>query len=177
MACDRWLNCNELAGYRKFEGGSLINIKVRKNDQIREGHRPRIGVSADPELDINDQLTAFWREAGLARRRSCTKRAEPQSPCPVCPPMFPRSIRKGTMFDLSRLPTSEEVSAMIVRGLDHVGYDTSLFSGSSARRGGLSTAIEKGVPEHVPWMQSGHAQDAAAQRHVKLCSPALLYKT
>ena len=50
------------------------------------------------------------------------------------------------MFDLSRLPTSEEVSAMIVRGLDHVGYDTSLFYGISARRGGLSTAIEKGPP-------------------------------
>ena len=75
--CDRWLNCDGLAGYRKFEGGSLINIKVRKNDQIREGHRPRIGVSADPELDINDQLTAFWREAGLARHRSCTKRRAP----------------------------------------------------------------------------------------------------
>ena len=47
------------------------------------------------------------------------------------------------MFDLSRLPTSEEASAMIVRGLDHVGYDTSLFSCISARRGGLSIAIEK----------------------------------
>ena len=81
------------------------------------------------------------------------------------------------MFDLSRQPTSEEVSAMIVRGLDHLGYDTSLFSGISARRGGLSTAIEKGVPEHVPWMQSGHAQDPAARRYVKLGSPVLLFKT
>ena len=46
------------------------------------------------------------------------------------------------MFDLSRLPTSEEVSAMIVRGLDDAGCDMSLFSGIIARRGGLSTAIE-----------------------------------
>ncbi len=38
-------------------GGSLINFKVRKNDQIRECHRPRIGVPKDSSLDINDQLT------------------------------------------------------------------------------------------------------------------------
>ena len=81
------------------------------------------------------------------------------------------------MFDLSRLPTSMKVSAIIVRGLDHVGYDTSLSSGISSRRGGRSTTIEKGVPEHVLWMQRGHAQDAAARRCVKLGSPAHLYKT
>ena len=33
------------------------NIKVRYHDQIREGHRRRIGVSADPELYIDDQLS------------------------------------------------------------------------------------------------------------------------
>ena len=85
QVCDRWENYDGLAGYRRFEGGSLINIKVRKNDQIREGHRPRIGVSKDPSLDINDQLTAFFREAGLVQRKGCTKRSEPQAPCLVCP--------------------------------------------------------------------------------------------
>jgi hypothetical protein len=85
QSCDRWENYDGLAGYRQFEGGSLININVRKNDQIREGHRPRIGVSKDPELDISDQLTAFFREAGLTPRPGCTKQASPQTPCPVCP--------------------------------------------------------------------------------------------
>ena len=66
---------------------------------------------------------------------------------------------------------------MVVRGLSHVGYDTSLFSGISARRGGISTAIEAGVPEAILWMQSGHAQDVAARRYMQLQSPALLYKT
>ena len=58
-----------------------------------------------------------------------------------------------------------------------MGFDTSLFSGISARRGGLSTSteIEAGVSEHILWTQSGHAQDVAAQR--QLGSPALLYKT
>jgi hypothetical protein len=66
---------------------------------------------------------------------------------------------------------------MIIRGLSHVGVDTSGFSGISARRGGLSTAIEAGVPEAILWMQSGHAQDLAARRYVELNSPALLYRT
>ena len=46
----------------------------------------------------------------------------------------------------------------------------------SARRGGLSTAIDAGVPEAILWMQSGHAQDVAARRYVQLRSPKLLYR-
>ena len=63
---------------------------------------------------------------------------------------------------------------MIIAGLADVGFNTAGFSGISARRGGLSTAIKAGV---ILWMQSGHAQDVAARRYVKLNSPALLYKT
>jgi hypothetical protein len=61
--------------------------------------------------------------------------------------------------------------------LRQVGFDTSLFSGICARRGGLSTAIEAGVPEHILWMQSGHTQDVAVRRYVQLGSPAQLYDT
>ena len=66
---------------------------------------------------------------------------------------------------------------MIIRGLQHVGVNTTYFSGISARRGGLSTAIEAGVSEAILWMQSGHAQDVAARRYVALNSPELLYPT
>ena len=72
---------------------------------------------------------------------------------------------------------ADEASAMVVRALGHVGFNTALFSGISARRGGLSTAIEAGVPEAILWMQSGHAQDVAARRYVQLCSPKLLFRT
>ena len=94
-----WLKYDRLAGYLKFEGGALINtdIKVRKNDKIREGHRLHI-VLEGPKLDIDDQLTAFWRAAVLCPHKGYTKCAEPQLQCPVCPHL--RSIRKGTMFDL-----------------------------------------------------------------------------
>ena len=68
-------------------------------------------------------------------------------------------------------------SAMVVRALGHVGFNTALFSGISARQGGLSTAIEAGVPEAILWMQSGHAQDVAARRYVQLRSPKLLNST
>ena len=66
---------------------------------------------------------------------------------------------------------------MILRGLGHLGMDTSAFSGVCARRGGLSTAIEAGVPEAILWMQSGHAQDKAARKYVKLTNPDKLYAT
>ncbi len=96
-----------------------------------------------------------------------------------CPPLFPRPgrIKKGAEFDLSLQATSPEISAMIISGLAHVGFNTTGFSGISARKGGLSTAIEAGVPEAILWMQSGHAQDVAARRYVSLNSPALLYRT
>ena len=91
--------------------------------------------------------------------------------------MFPRSSARSGGFDLTRPPSSSDISDMIVDGLRQVGFDASLFSGISARRGGLSTAIEAGVPEHILWMQSSHAQDVAARRYVQLGSPALLYDT
>ncbi len=43
--------------------------------------------------------------------------------------------------------------------------------------GGLTVAIEAGVPEHILWMQSGHAQDRAARRYVRLTNPDRLYDT
>ena len=43
--------------------------------------------------------------------------------------------------------------------------------------GSLTVAIEAGVPEHILWMQSGHAQDRAARRYVRLTNPDCLYDT
>lgn len=177
QSCDLWVDYDGKAGYRRWAGGAAVNVKVRKNDQFRQGHQPRVGVPRDPRLDLVKQLRAFMSEVGNGPRRGCTKRSDPQSICPFCPPLFPRSTDKGRSLDLSRQPTPAEASAMVVRGLGHVGYDTALFSGISARRGGLSTAIEAGVPEAILWMQSGHAQDVAARRYVRLRSPELLYRT
>lgn len=177
QSCDLWFDFDARAGYSQWKGGAAVNVKVRKNDQFRHGHQPRIGVAADRRLDLVRQLRAFLRAVGNQPRPGCTKSIDPQARCPACPPLFPRSIGRGQAFDLSKQPSAEEASAMIVRGLRHVGYDTALFSGISARKGGLSTAIEAGVPEHILWMQSGHAQDVAARRYLQLGSPTLLYRT
>ena len=157
QSCDLWVDFDLEAGYQRWAGGAALNVKIRKNDQFRQGHQPRLGVPRDPRLHVVRQLLAFMRAVGNGPRPGCTKRAEPQCPCPVCPPLFPRSADRGRSFDLSRLPTAGEASAMVVRALGHVGYNTALFSGISARRGGLSTAIEAGVPEAILWMQSGHS--------------------
>jgi hypothetical protein len=95
----------------------------------------------------------------------------------VCPPLLPRSLPGNSGFDLTRLPSPEYVSAMIVRAVGLVGVNTQYFSCICARKGGLSTAIENGVPEEIVWMQSGHANSPAARRYVELGSPALLYRT
>jgi hypothetical protein len=71
--------------------------------------------------------------------------------------LFPRSVRGGQAFDPSRLPRSDEVSAMIVRGLVHVGFDPSLFSCISARRGGLP-------PRHREGRAGAHPVDAERSR-------------
>jgi hypothetical protein len=179
QVCDVWLNYDWLAWYQQFVGGTEYNVKVRKNDQFCQGHQPRCGRPKDPRLDVTAQLFEMMRHLGSAPRAGCTKRAEPCSPCPTCPPLFPRRINSGSDFEFSRQPTLEELSAMIVSGLGHVGFDTALFSGIFAQRvrGGLSTAIEAGVPKCILWMQSRHAQDVAARRYVRLQSPALLYRT
>ena len=79
---------------------------------------------------------------------------------------------------------------MISRCLGYVGFDTFLyhdfalsrvrglrhFSPASRSARGVCPR-QGGVPEHILWMQSGHAQDVAARRYVQLNSPALLYRT
>ncbi len=66
---------------------------------------------------------------------------------------------------------------MVVSALNSIGVDTSAFSGVSCRMGGLTVATEAGVPEHILWMQSGHAQDRAARLYIRLTDPDRLYDT
>ncbi len=178
QVCDIWWDYDFLhGGWTQFRGCAAYNIKVRKNDQFRSGHTARVGVPKDGRLDLLAQTREACRLLGTKPHPNCDRRSDATVPCRACPPLFPRRVKNGTEFDLSRQATSPEISAMIVRGLSHVGFNTSGFSGISARRGGLSTAIEAGVPEAILWMQSGHAQDLAARRYVELNSPALLYRT
>jgi hypothetical protein len=71
------------------------------------------------------------------------------------------------------------VSAIMVAALRRIGVDTTSesFSGVCCRMGGLTVATVAGVPENIPWLQSGHAQDRAARSYVRLTNPDRLYNT
>lgn len=178
QACDVFFDFDAASGLPGYIGTAAINVKSRKNDQIRRGHHPRIGHARSRFHDLVWQLQAYMEDAWLSPRSGCTKKSAPHARCPLCPPLFPHTMRTVNGLHFSRShPTPSTFSSWIVEALGYVGVDTSAFSGVCARRGGLSTAIEAGVPEVILWMQSGHAQSRAARQYVTLNSPALLYGT
>ena len=128
--CYRLLNYDMLAGHQNFEGVVLNDIEERKNNLSRfcENHQPRIGVSANQELDLNDQLTTFRRESGLGRHTNLLSLSLRQDfvPCDNWPLYLPMFVR------------------------EHVGYDLSLFSGISAPQGGLSTKRDQQPSKREP---------------------------
>ncbi len=132
-------------------------------------------------MDVVRQLKVYLDAAGLGLSHACQKRQTPHARCKVCPPLFPRARRvAGGVWVLSDIASSSSgFSEMIPLALRQIGVDASGFSGVCARRGGLTTAIEAHVPEHVLWMQSGHAQTRAARQYVVLSSmnPELLFQT
>ena len=63
------------------------------------------------------------------------------------------------------------------RALGACGADMSRFSGISARKGGLTTAITAGVTEEILFLQSGHGQTRAARNYMHLQEPDRLFDT
>jgi hypothetical protein len=153
-----------------------LNVRKGKNDQHRHGCRRRYGSSKDPELDLVDQLKAFMKHVGLESKKGFRKRQNPSERWRLCRPLLPLSLPDGS-FDLTRSPSPQYISTMIVRAVGLVGVNTQFFSCICAKKGDLTTAIEKGVPEEIVWMQSGHANSPADRRYVDFGSPALLYRT
>jgi len=163
----------------EFAGGAALNISQHKNDAGRKGAHKRFGKSKDPSLDFVAQMADFHAAAGMAVSPRCLKDFDRQNGAVTA-----RHCGQGQLgtsevstFPRNPPPTWPVVSDWTVSGLGQAGLDTTLFSGVCARGGGLSTAIEAGVPEVITWMQSGHAQDKAARRYVELKSPKLLYAT
>jgi len=122
----------------------------------------------------------FMDLAGTRPRPGCVKRARPHATCTVCPPLFPKFQngpgRVPTLHGNPQ-PSPSLVSEMLSKALLEIGVNTASFSGASGRMGGLTVAIEARVPEHILWMQSGHAQDRAACRYVRLTNPDSPYDT
>ncbi len=159
---------------------STLYTGKRKQDQERKGHQLRFGKSADPELDVNHQMGLYMDELNIRPLTTCSKPTRPHARC-KCPPLFPRLVtdsRKGpaTAPAVSRGTTSN-ISKWVSSALADIGVNATGFSGVCCRMGGLTVAIEAGVPEHILWCQSGHAQDRAARRYVRLQDPDKLSDT
>lgn len=178
QSCDVFFDFDMDSGISRYQGTAAINVKSRKNDQARRGHHPRLGRPRCHLHNIVHQLRVFMEHTHLAPRTGCTKRANPHAYCLFCPPLFPLTTQaEGRTLFTFQHPSPSAFSSWIVEALGYIGVNTAAFTGVCARKGGLSTAIEAGVPEVLLWMQSGHAQSRAARRYITLQSPELLYAT
>ncbi len=63
------------------------------------------------------------------------------------------------------------------RVLHACGADVQHFSGISARKSGLITAITAGVTEEILFLQSGHSQSRAARHYMHLQDQDRLFDT
>jgi hypothetical protein len=178
--CCLRFNSDFLKGLTAFEHCSTLTAVKRKQDQERKGHWMRFGKSRDPDLDINHQLGLFMDLAGTRPKPYCIGLGLQGKKCLTCPPLFPKLRKSPTgnwTVDHKPSPSPALISSMVIASLRLISVDPSHFSGVSCRMGGLTVAIEAGVPEHILWMQSGHAQDRAARRYVRLTDPNRLYDT
>ena len=180
QTCDYEFDGDFKKGLTKETGRSTLHTLKRKQDQERKGHHMRFGKSADPELDMNFQMGLYMDRLDIRPLATCTKAEKPHARC-KCSPLFPRLVldTRTKEYKVAPVPkaTAPNVSQWVGAALTDIGVNASGFSGICCRMGGLTVAIEAGVPEHILWMQSGHAQDRAARRYVRLQDPAKLYDT
>ena len=179
-SCNLEFDSDYKKGLAAYKDCSTLLTNYRKQDQERKGHWMRFGKSVDPELDLNYQLGLFMDLAGTRPSTTCAARQLCGKGCRSCFPLFPKLTKgPGNSWVLHPDPTPSPacISAMVVAALRMIGVDTAAFSGVCCRMGGLTVATEAGVPENILWMQSGHAQNRAARRYVRLTNPDRLYDT
>ena len=179
QVCDLWFDWHAGWGVPGYHGTCAVHVAHRKNDAERKGHHPALGRSVNRDLDIVTQLRVWMQWTGLRVQPGCPKRERPAAACPICPPLFPRTQKgRGDTTRVTNLPCCpQRVSAIIKGAAEAAGCCGARFSGISARKGGLSTAIEARVDECILYLQSGHAPDKAARRYMHLRDPARLFET
>ena len=178
QACDILFDFDNARGSRAYAGTAAIRISKRKNDTLRKGLFPRLGKAINPAFDVVDWIKQYQQRFGLTKHPSCHRPVADRNRCDICPPLFTLTLRQGRQTFITHKPCSRRhISDAVSGALLQIGVPTDSFSGISARKGGLSTAIEAGVPEWVLFMQSGHGQNKAARAYVALDSPAFLYDT
>ena len=179
QVCDLWFDYLAEYGVPGFTGTCSVHVDRRKNDSERKGHHPALGRSRGCDTDIVRQLRAWMRLAGLSTATACRKRASPAARCPVCPPLFPLTARSrgGATVATDRPCSRQQASDMIRWAVEQAGGGSGRFSGISARKGGISTAIAAKVDETILYLQSGHGQPLPARAYMHLHEPARFLET
>ena len=179
QVCDLWFDYLASYGVPGFEGTCSVHVDRRKNDTVRKGHYPALGRSRQPDTDIVRQLQVWMRLAGLAVSPTCRKRASPAARCLSCPPLFPLTKRApgGHTVATDRPCSRQQSSDMIRWAVEQAGGRSDRFSGISARKGGISTAIAAGVDETILYLQSGHGQPLPARAYMHLFAPNRFLET
>jgi hypothetical protein len=177
QVCDLWFDFHAGYGIPGFLGTLAVHIARRKNDCERKGHHPAVGRSRDHDLDLVHQLRVWLLRNLLAISPLCQKRAAPAARCSHCWPVFSRLVNgPGSRHIVSELPLSPAMFGDALRRvLGARGANTARFSGISARKGGLTTAISAGVTEEILFLQSGHGQSRAARNYMHLQDPDRLF--
>ena len=113
------------------------------------------------------QLRAWPSLPGMAVHLSarCTRRIRPAARCKACAPLFQteRYAKGGVTAPTMQARSRYQVESGFV-GLSGAPAATRPVSGTSARKGGISTAIDAGVNETVLLLQSGHGCGQLPQR-------------
>ncbi len=127
----------------RLEGTCSVHIDRRKNDTLRMGLRVA-GLTVH---------ASGLRQAGVAGGSM--------------PPLFPltRFAQGGVMVVTDRPCSRQQASDWIPWAVSQAGGDSNRFSGTFARKGCISTAIEAGVDEAILHLQSGHGQASRPRVH------------
>jgi hypothetical protein len=92
QTCDFKFDDDFKKGLISTRGSSTLYTGKRKQDQERKGHQMRFSKSADPELDVNNQMGLYMDELDIRLLTTCSKPTRPHARC-KCPPLFPRRHR------------------------------------------------------------------------------------
>ena len=179
QVCDLWFDFHAGYGIPGFRGTLAVHVARRKNDCERKGHHPAVGRPLDPDLDLVRQLKSWLRFFNLSVSPLCRKKTHLAAHCVHCPPVFSRFHNgPGCRPIPSFTPLSVNMFGDALRRVVQTcGADVQRFSGISARKGGLSTAIAAGVTEEVLYLQSGHSPARAARNYMHLQDPHRLFDT
>jgi len=176
QVCDLLWNL-DAAYHESLVGGLAIRIYRRKQDTGRFGLYIRV-----PASELVGWLQRYVTALGLRISDNCAKPANPGARCPVCDPVFPRTVvgRSGearTCVGPLRPMSRQQVSGAVKTAIALLGVDARHYSGISMRRGGITAAVQAGVSEPILYLQSGHGTATAGWRYVEPVDPSILYAT